>query len=98
MSAYFVLNYTITDPDGYAQYSAAALPTLATHSAEIVVADYDSGAKEGNPGAATVVVRFESKEAALAWYESDDYQAAKALRMACTDGIGVLCNGFEMPS
>ena len=42
-------------------------------------------------------MRFESKEAANAWYESESYQAIKHLRTDSTEGSVVLCEGFIMP-
>ena len=46
----------------------------------------------------TVVLRFESKEAARAWYDSDAYQAIKHHRTENTEGSVVLCDGFGMPT
>ena len=98
MSAYFVYNYTITNPEPYQAYPPAAMPTLNGHDAEILVADYESETKEGSPGSVTVILRFESKAAALAWYESSEYQAIMHHRTDNTDGSVVLCDGFVMPS
>ena len=94
MSAYLVLNYTITNPQGYEAYIPAVLPTFASANAEVVVADYESDTVEGSPGPVTIVVRFESKEAARAWYESPEYEAAKPHRTDNSEGMAVLCNGF----
>ena len=98
MSAYLVLNYTITNPDGYQAYPPAAMPTLASSGAEVLVADYGSDSQEGSPGHVTVVLRFKSKDAARAWYESQAYQAIRHHRTANADGIAVLCDGFVMPN
>jgi uncharacterized protein (DUF1330 family) len=98
MSAYMVFNYAITNPEGYKAYPPAAGSTLASHGGEVLVADYESEVAEGMPGHVTVVLRFESKEAARAWYESSEYQAAQVLRTANTDGLAVICDGFAMPS
>jgi len=91
-----VFNYTITNPEGYEAYPAAARSTLGSSGAEVLVADYQSEATEGSPGNVTVVLRFESKDAARAWYESEAYQAAKPLRTSNTEGAAVLCDGFVM--
>jgi uncharacterized protein (DUF1330 family) len=97
MSAYVVFNYTVTDPEGYAAYPRAAGPTMGAFGAEVLVADYSSETLEGGPGEVTVVLRFESREAARAWYDSADYQAAKPLRTGNTAGLAVICDGFVMP-
>jgi uncharacterized protein (DUF1330 family) len=75
MSAYLVYNYTVTNAEEYQAYPPAAIPTLAGHDVEVLVADYESEAKEGSPEPVAVVLRFPSKEAARAWYESSEYQA-----------------------
>jgi uncharacterized protein (DUF1330 family) len=98
MSAYFVFNYTITNPEDYAAYAPAAFPSIGASGAEVLVADYASESVEGFPGHVTVVLRFDSKDAARAWYSSDAYQAALPLRTANTDGLAVICDGFVMPS
>jgi uncharacterized protein (DUF1330 family) len=98
MSGYAVVNYTITNPQGYEAYLPAAMPTLGAYNAEVLVADYTSEAKEGSPGHVTVVLRFETKDAARAWYESEAYEAAKGHRTNNAEGIFVICDGFVMPS
>ena len=97
MSAYLVYNYTVTNPEQYQAYPPAAMPTLAGHDVEVLVVDYESEAKEGSPAPVTVVLRFESKEAALAWYESPQYQAIVRHRTDNSDGVVILCAGFVMP-
>ena len=90
-----VFNYSITDADAYQAYPAAAMPSIGSSGAEVVVADYASEAKEGSPGEVTVVLRFPSQADAMAWYESAEYQAAIPLRTDNSErGIAVLCNGF----
>ena len=98
MSAYLVFNYAITNPEGYQAYPPAAMPTLGAHGVEVLVADYASEAKEGSPGHVTVVLRFDSKEAALRWYESPEYQSAMQHRVNNAEGMTVLCDGFVMPA
>jgi uncharacterized protein (DUF1330 family) len=97
MSAYLVYSYTVTNPEEYQAYPPAAMPTLAGHDVEVLVADYESEAKEGSPAPVTVILRFESKDAALAWYESSEYQAILHHRTDNTDGFVALCEGFVMP-
>jgi uncharacterized protein (DUF1330 family) len=98
MSAYLIYSYTVTNPDAYQAYPPAAMPTLEGHDVEVLVADYESEPTEGTPAPVTVVLRFESEEAARAWYDSDAYQAIKHHRADNTDGSVALCDGFVMPS
>lgn len=98
MSAYLVYSYTVTNPDAYQAYPAAAMPTLEGHDVEVLAADYESEPMEGSPAPVTVILRFDSKEAARAWYDSTAYQAIKHHRIENTEGSVVLCDGFVMPT
>ena len=93
MAGYFVANYAITNQAGYKEYLAAVGPTLEAHGTENIVVDRDSELLEGSAGPVTVVLRFATKAAAEAWYESPEYQAIRDLRTDNTDGIGVIAEG-----
>jgi uncharacterized protein (DUF1330 family) len=93
MAGYFVANYSITNQAEYQEYLAAVGPILQAHDAEIVVVDRDSTLLEGPAGQVTVVLRFATKAAAIAWYESLEYQAISRLRTDNTLGIGVIAEG-----
>jgi uncharacterized protein (DUF1330 family) len=97
MAAYLVANYDITDLDQYRSYQKQSRPILAG-GAKVLVLDPASVAKEGTPGAQTVVIEYPTKEAALAAYESDEYQAVVGIRLgATTNGRAVIVDGFVMP-
>lgn len=97
MPAYLVANYRVTNPEGYALYTAAVRPTLAAHGAELLVADHATEVMEGGAQPSTIVLKFASKEAAIAWYHSPEYQAIIHHRIDNTDGILVFADGFAMP-
>lgn len=97
MAGYFIANYRITNPDAYKAYLPAVRPTLQAHGAEILVADYVSDPVEGAPGHVTVVLKFSSKEAARAWYNSAEYQKIIHLRTDNSKGLAVFADGFVMP-
>jgi uncharacterized protein (DUF1330 family) len=97
MSAYVVVSYRVTHPEGFAPYAPAAIPTLMAHGAEVIVADSASHAIEGAPGDRTVILKFASKEAAMAWYNSPEYQAVIKLRTDNSEGTMVLVDGYMPP-
>ena len=82
MSAYIIASYDIEDPKGYEDYLPGVRPLLAKHGAEVLVADYDARALEGDRRSVYVVLRFPSEEAALAWYHDPDYGPVKKIRFA----------------
>ena len=97
MTAYFIASYRITDPAGYEPYVPAVIPILQATGCEVLAADYASEAVEGEPGEVTVVLKFASKEAGWAWYNSPEYQAIVHLRTDNTDGTAVLVDQWSPP-
>jgi uncharacterized protein (DUF1330 family) len=93
MAGYFVANYTITNQAEYKEYLASVGPSLKAHGAENIVVDRDSEPLEGSAGQVTVVLRFATKAAARAWYESPEYRAIRHLRTDNTEGVGVIAEG-----
>ena len=93
MAGYFVANYTITNQADYKKYLAAVGPTLTAHGAENIVVDRDCELLEGSAGQVTVVLRFATKAAAKAWYESPEYRVIRHLRTDSAEGIAVIAEG-----
>jgi uncharacterized protein (DUF1330 family) len=92
-----VMTEVIRDPKGMNAYGrAAAAPSLAEGGAMVLVADHQPEVLEGEwPATQTIVLEFESVDAARAWYTSDTYQAAATLRHAATDSNAVIVSGFS---
>ena len=90
MSAYFIASYRITDPAGYEPNVPAVIPILQAHGCEVLVAEHASETVEGEPGEVTVVLKFASKAAGWAWYNSPEYQAIKHLRTDNSVGTAVV--------
>jgi uncharacterized protein (DUF1330 family) len=95
---YVILTESIKDPAGMDAYSRAAGPSMAQGGASVLAVDGQPQLLEGEWHGRTVVLEFESVEAARAWYESEAYQRAKPLRQAAADTNAVIVSGFEMPS
>ena len=97
MAAYFIAQYVVNDPAGYAEYQKGAGPTLAAAGAELIAFDVAAETVEGTPpGPQTVVIKFETVEAAKAWYESDGYQAVVGKRLAATEGFAVISQSMNV--
>jgi uncharacterized protein (DUF1330 family) len=96
MAAYFIAQYVVKDRKLYGEYQAAAAKTIAASGGEVVSFDVASETIEGTPpGPQTVIVKFESTEAAKAWYDSPDYQAALPKRLAATEGFAILSQSMN---
>ena len=97
MTAYFIASYRITDSEGYELYVPSVIPTLQAHGCEVLAADYASQAIESAPNNVTVILKFASKEAAMAWYDSPEYQAIKHNRIDNSEGTAVLVDQWSPP-
>ena len=96
MAAYFVAQYVVKDPKLYREYQAAAAKTIAASGGEVVSFDVAAETMEGAPpGPQTVIVKFGSSEAAKAWYQSPEYQAALPKRLAATEGYAILSKSMN---
>lgn len=97
MAAYFIAQYVVNDPKLYREYQAAAAPTIHACGGEVVAFDVAAQTVEGTPpGPHTVIVKFESAEAAKAWYQSPAYQAAVGKRLAATNGFAVISQSMNL--
>ena len=92
---YIIFTEAIHDREAMDTYSQAAIPTIMGAGSNVLVAAQDAEVLEGEwHGSQTVILEFESVEAAKAWYESDEYQAAIPLRQAAADCNVAILPGF----
>ncbi len=95
---YFIFTEDIHDQDGINSYGAKAVPTVLQSGGRPIVVEDNAEVIEGTwHGTRTVILEFDSVEAATAWYNSPEYQAAKPLRLAAAKSNAVIVGGFEMP-
>ena len=97
MSGYVVANFDVTDIDAYEGYVPGVIPTLEAHGAKVLAPDYHSETLDGSPGRVTFVIRFTSKDAARAWYDSPEYQEIVHLRIDNSTGFTSLADEIKMP-
>ncbi|WP_029109995.1 DUF1330 domain-containing protein [Mycobacterium sp. URHD0025] len=90
---YVIITEDIKDPAGMGEY--AKLASKAMGGAKIVAVDQKPEVIEGSwHGSQTVVLEFESVDAAREWYYSDAYQAAAKVRQGAAECNGVILSGF----
>ncbi len=94
--AYVIVTETIHDPEGMKRYSEAAALSMVDVRPRPLVVDREVEVLEGEwPATQTVIMEFDSVEAAKTWYFSDAYQAAAKIRQAAADCSVVIAQGFE---
>jgi uncharacterized protein (DUF1330 family) len=81
MPAYLIVDADVIDPEQYEQYKAASPGAIAAGGGRFLVRGGELDVLEGDwSPTRVVVVEFENLEAAKAFYESPEYQAAIKLR------------------
>jgi uncharacterized protein (DUF1330 family) len=90
---YIVLTEDIKDPAGMAEYGKLAAQTMA--GSTLLSFAQNPEVLEGEwHGTQTILLEFESVDAAKEWYNSDAYQEAAKLRQAAADCNGVILSGM----
>jgi uncharacterized protein (DUF1330 family) len=90
---YIITRVDITNPDAYARYAPAATKAIADHGGRILARGGRFEALEGKASARNVVLEFESYDAARRYYQSEQYQAARARREGAAEVEMVLVEG-----
>jgi uncharacterized protein (DUF1330 family) len=92
---YAVVTELIRDPATYMQYVEKAVRTIQQAGGRIIVADDNPTILEGEwHGSRTVILEFDSAEAARRWYDSAEYQEIVGLRHAAAESNAVILSGF----
>ena len=90
---YIIITEDVKDPAGMAEYGKLASQAMA--GSKLLSFDAKPEVLEGEwHGTQTVVLEFESVEAARDWYNSDAYQEAAKLRQVAADCNGVIVSGL----
>lgn len=87
MTAYLILNYDVSDPEGLAHYRRLAAPTLVgAHGGELLATTAGTLHLDetADAGSHTVVIQFADRDHALRVYRSHPYQAVIGDRLAAT--------------
>ncbi len=92
---YWIAHITVREPERYPEYVKAATPAYQAHGAVFLVRGGAHEPVEGETRARHVVIEFPSYEAALACYNSDTYQTAKAIRQQIADGDIIVVEGHD---
>ena len=96
---YVIFTESIRDLAGYQAYGQKARPTIVQSGGRVIVVHDDPEVLEGQwHGSRTVILEFDSVQAARDWYESPEYQAVVGERHASAEANAVIVGGYEMPA
>ena len=91
---YIVADIHVRDKEGFEKFREMALPVVEEYGAKILVRTPNAEAREGKKPGVVVVFEFESIDQARKFYESEAYQAAKAVRDKACDTDLFLAEGI----
>ena len=95
MTCYIVGRIAIHDRQAYGRYAAAFMPVLKAHGGRLLVSEETPEPLEGEwDGRKLVVLAFPVRETAQGWMDSPEYRQIAEDRLAGSDGIVVLAEGF----
>lgn len=98
MSVFVIAQLRIHDRARYDRYAAAFLPTLPPFGGRLLAADEAPQTLEGRwPHEKLVVIGFPDAAAAKAWAASDAYRRIAVDRLAASEAVVVLAEGFGPP-
>lgn len=82
---YIIASIRTDDMDTMRRFAEASAPVIAEFGGRVLVRDPMPNIREGKQDGISVVVEFDSVEQAHAFYDSDGYTAAKAIREAVAE-------------
>lgn len=95
MPAFIIAKVNVTDPEGFATYRELVAPTIAAAGGRYRVRGGEVRVLEGKwSPARLVMLEFDSMAEARAWYESDAYAPARALRQRTATSDVILVEGL----
>lgn len=92
---YWIAHGSVDDPAAYDEYRRANAAPLAAYAGRFLVRGGDRIDAEGTARPRTVVIEFPTYQAAIDCYNSDAYQAAKALRDPISTADIVIVEGYD---
>ena len=90
MTVYYIGAYDIVDPVEFQKYPPVVMSLLPRHGGEVLASDLNAFLLEGTARRMNAIIRFPSREAALALYNDPDYQDAKGIRQRSTSNVSMV--------
>ena len=92
---YLVANLRVKDKEKFAAFSGMAAPVIKAHGGKVLARGPGAERHEGSVEGIVMMIEFESIDTARTFYLSDEYQAAKAVRDACSETDLMIIEGTE---
>jgi len=92
---YLVANIRVKDKEKFAAFSGMAAPVIKAHGGKVLARGPGAERHEGSVEGIVMMIEFDSIDAARTFYLSDEYQAAKAVRDACSETDLMIIEGTD---
>ena len=90
MAVYYIGTYDIVNPGEFQKYPPLVMALLPRHGGQLLASDISAFVVEGTARTMNAIIRFPSREAALALYNDPDYQEAKRIRQGSTANVSMV--------
>ncbi|MDA8741468.1 DUF1330 domain-containing protein [Amylibacter sp.] len=92
---YLVANIRVKNKEKFAAFSGMAAPVIKAHGGKVLARGPGAERHEGSVEGIVMMIEFDSIDAARTFYLSDEYQAAKAVRDACSETDLMIIEGAD---
>ncbi|HTK09562.1 MAG TPA: DUF1330 domain-containing protein [Ktedonobacteraceae bacterium] len=95
MSAYYLVEVNVTNPELYEEYRQMVGPTLEKYGGKFLVRGGSTQTIEGDWAPQRIVIlEFENSEQFQRWYYSPEYTTARNIRFRASTSQGILIQGY----
>ena len=94
MSGFVIANIDVKNPEAYKEYISKVKPIVEKFGGKYLVRAGEYKVIDGEwKYPRTVIIKFSSYEKALEWYNSEEYQPVKPIRLANSVANGIIIQG-----
>ena len=99
LSVYLIAKINIFDRETYAKYEQGFMTIFEKYEGRMLSVDENPTVLEGSwPSTRTVISQFKDREAAMAWYNSDEYQELMQNRLKASEGDIIITQDLSTKS
>jgi uncharacterized protein (DUF1330 family) len=91
---YLLAHIRVNDADAFEEFKRLSGAAIKAHNGRVLVRNPSPDHREGGAKGLAIVIEFESIDAARAFYESDAYSEARAVREKISETDLVLVEGL----
>ena len=97
MAAYVIGEADIINPEAMKPYGPMIVAAVQKYGGKYLARGARPFVLEGGPAHNILIIEFENAEAARRWYESPEYQAAKAKQKGGAEMDMIIVEGYDGP-